>query len=198
MIGACSGAGVTIGPVVGAFIFALTGYMGPFLFSALGNLILTVAILATIPKSVDTPTECADKEGEEHVKESLVDLLSHKRILFAFSARILGCIVWGFPEPVLTDHMENVYGASTVVIGFAFGAFSTGYVLGSLSNTSFLERYTAQTAFIVGIAALGIVCLFLGPASWLPFEGSNLTTTFFMFCLGFAVSYTIVPVVMEC
>ena len=76
MIGACSGAGVTIGPVVGAVVFAVSGYMGPFILSALSNGLLTLAIMATIPNSVNTPTEITAKADQTSVQESLFDLLS--------------------------------------------------------------------------------------------------------------------------
>ena len=37
MVGAASGFGVCLGPVVGSIVYELTGFMGPFLLSATAN-----------------------------------------------------------------------------------------------------------------------------------------------------------------
>ena len=37
MNGAASGIGVCIGPVIGSFIYSISGFMGPFIFSGLVN-----------------------------------------------------------------------------------------------------------------------------------------------------------------
>jgi MFS family permease len=160
----CRWIGMTLGPLVAAGLFALSGVTLPLALNGLSFLV-AAAVMATVPIERSTPSEAEKSRGGSSLREGLAEALSAPgiAILVACSA---GSIIAGgllnVCEPIFAKHVLHGTDSDYALLVASYGAgMVTASMLvlqrGDQPPTVLLRRYLAAlTLTAVGMGGSAI------------------------------------------
>ena len=122
------GLGMTVGPVIGVFLYNIGGFLTPFLVCGVAA---TVTGVLCVWKCV--PRETSDKETTKEKEESstsILPVLHNPRALVSLLSVTTASISVGFEEALLTLYLD-IFSLSVFNIGLCFLLTAVIYTLGN-------------------------------------------------------------------
>ena len=124
------GLGMTVGPVIGVFLYNIGGFLTPFLVCGVAA---TVTGVLCVWKCV--PRETADEETtkeKEDSSTSILPVLHNPRALVSLLSVTTASISVGFVEALLTLYLD-IFSLSVFNIGLCFLVIAVLYTIGNIS-----------------------------------------------------------------
>lgn len=180
--------GMLIGPVLGGdlakYSYSLPGVVTALLIFASG--------LCTLMR-----TNLVEPEHAEGVSDriGMCELLKVRSIPLMLSLVVIGMISFTFLGPMLEPYLEaKPYSLDSGMVGVAFSFMTFAYAVCNALIARIARRVGEEVSVSVSTVLLGVLFLFLGPSTFLPFVPQNTVFFFFMLVLlGFAVGGIMVP-----
>ncbi|KAI6244213.1 MFS-type transporter SLC18B1 [Aphelenchoides fujianensis] len=184
-----AGLGYTAGPVIGAVLYDLGGFMLPFI--VLGTLLILATILSIF--IVDT-TE--DETSEE--TEGMIGMLKMPLIWLMIFAVVICAVSLSFFDPTLADHLRS-FNLSTTLVGFMFLLCGGIYTVTAPLWGLLLDRWdVANSLMLFGSAASVVAMLFVGPSPLFGMEKSLVVIGLSLSLFGIASGALYIPTFQNC
>lgn len=166
------GLGFTIGPVFGAMLYELSGFVLPFAVCG-GALLLTSVISFPIVRPLT-------KEAESQISSELPSprpLLSSFVFVTALVVTSGAAITFGFIESLLELYLDKTFDLTVTQIGFCFLGYAIAYTLFTiLAGVLTDSKVKPWSMNIFGLFTSVVAFYLLAPPPYFPFE-PNLYTT---------------------
>ena len=169
------GLGFSLGPVLGAFLYDLSGFLLPFLVC--GSALLLMGLLSF---PVVLPVT---KEAESQISSSLPSpwpLFSSPAFLNSLLVTIGAAVTFGFTESLLELHLENFH-LSVTSVGLYFLGYAIAYTLATLLVGTLIDVYICPwTVNSFGLLCSAIAFYLLCPKPYNPLPSSPTVTLIFL------------------
>mmetsp|Transcript_25261 Transcript_25261/g.28012 ORF Transcript_25261/g.28012 Transcript_25261/m.28012 type:complete len:170 (+) Transcript_25261:376-885(+) len=150
LLEASNGAGLFIGPIFGGLIYQFTHFCVPFF-------LFTAILLIMLPLMVRSLTPDLDRDDNadgDKPRIGYLQLLKHKRVLFAGMNQFINIIVFCSGQPIFGPRLSDVYNLSPILIGLMFAVPTVAYILGGplllpLITKKFEPRSTMMIGFFI-------------------------------------------------
>ena len=125
-----AGMGLLLGPLMGAGLYSVGGYMLPFAILALSYFVMYPLIMVVLFKLRKFENESPPKEKHDKDKVSQLRLLLNARFFFGMSSQITIFIALTFLMPTLAVHLQEL-GFPDYFGGVCFAIPTFAYVVAS-------------------------------------------------------------------
>ncbi|CAL1297559.1 unnamed protein product [Larinioides sclopetarius] len=182
----CIGIGMSIGPAIGGALYSVGGFGLPF-FTLGGVVVLIVPLCWYILRNVKDPAVVLNPSV------SYKKLLSMPHVIVVCFILAVASQAQGFIDPTLEPHMRQ-YNLDTGVVGLLFLLLSGVYAVSSpLVGWISGRMENKYPIMIFGLSLITLSMLLIGPAEFLPIEGSVWLSIVALAILGFSFAAAYVP-----
>ncbi|GAA0338649.1 MFS transporter [Oceanobacillus oncorhynchi subsp. oncorhynchi] len=152
--------GILLGPTFGGWLYQLGGYMLPFFVAAgiaLIDGLLRIFLLKEEPH-----------RKEEDAAEAW-HLLKSRTLLLVVGAVVIGAAIPSVLEPTFPMHLQNVFDASSGIIGLLFGVPSLAYAFATPIVGSVSTKIGHPKTITIGLAitAVSLALVVMPTTMWL-------------------------------
>ena len=211
------------GPVLGSFVYSMTGYMETFLFFAFLGLVSLLAVLIFVPNTLNqnskrkshtsslfllgsdmdslaqTEQSATDKTSQSSTSEIFYYMFfNNSRSVFALLACAMIVVFLDFYQSILSVHLLETYQLGADYNGFIFAVPCLTYCLSTPHVSFFIDRVSSRRQFILLSLLLCFVSLLLaGPSPTLGFGNSLWLLVFGLGMNGVAAGFAFIPIYPE-
>uniref|UniRef100_A0AC35UEF2 MFS domain-containing protein n=1 Tax=Rhabditophanes sp. KR3021 TaxID=114890 RepID=A0AC35UEF2_9BILA len=186
---AFSGAGNTLGPLLGGIMFDLYGYEAPYLFTGIPIILAATICYVFLKVSKNKP----EKVDEQTNNFGYWEIITTKYMPFMFFNIFFDAMAFSFNIPILEKACES-FGISTSLVGFLFMSNALAYSFFAPTLGTLLEKYKMTNALMIfGNGALCFSYAIIGPMPFMGFERNYYTVCFAMIIQGLAGAAIFVP-----
>ena len=176
------GSGYMLGPVIGAGLYNLGGFLFPFLLSGLVFILLSVQCVAVVRPLIHYAED--QMEDSSLTSSALVPLLQDLAVVVPLLSATTAALTIGYIESLLELHLQT-FSLSVSWVGLCFLAMSLTYTLLTLLTgycvTKIFHPGSITTA---GLSLLLLSFILVGPAPYLPLPPSLPLTVFSLVLQG--------------
>jgi DHA1 family solute carrier family 18 vesicular amine transporter 1/2 len=140
-----STAGSVLGPLLGGWLYGLSGYQIPF-FAMLGLIILEISLLLTLQR---------DDVSRERQTNALAFIFDRSIVVPAFAV-VLAASAWSILEPLVPNHLRRTTGAGPATIGAIFAMATLVYGLCSPAVGTMVTRMGTTRTMLIGMLAMAL------------------------------------------
>lgn len=180
------GLGMTVGPALGAALYALQGYKLPFLLLG-GFMILMVPLnMVLLPAQIS---------GVQVKSGSIIQLLKLPTVVIMCVVVVVQASAWSFLDPFLEPQLRGNFSLSTETVGLVFLMMSATYGIFCPVWGWVADRWEHTSIMMFcGMILSSIALLLLGPTELLPFIDNYLWLNMLsLILLGVAMALAIIP-----
>jgi len=161
----CYGSGMVFGPFIGSMLYALGGFILPFLSVGIASLIAGFFAFLLIPTEAEHASE-----PEENV--SMKNLFTSRTICLKAALLVVVSVADSFYTTLLETHLTK-FGVSVVDVGLIFAIAGAAYAISSYLYSKIIERWSIYDQMDVFGCVMELISFTLvGPAPYFPFAGS--------------------------
>ncbi|XP_060517981.1 MFS-type transporter SLC18B1-like [Cylas formicarius] len=181
------GLGMSTGPVLGGFLYALGGFSLPFF--ALG-----IIMVAIVPLNMWLLPSVQDFDTVTSRKTSMLKLLKVPAVLVTGTAVVVVSSTWAFLDPTLEPHLRQ-FQLTSAKIGLIFLLFSGLYGISSPAWGWLADKLNNHwSMMVVGMFMSTVGLLLLGPCPFIPsFPSSLWLNLVALSILGISVALALMP-----
>lgn len=161
-------------PPLGSYLYEYYGFEMPFLVLGAAQLlaVLIVPYLFIEYSLPDGLYSHGHTSWTLHKASSFREAKGYQEVLTPVCLVCLGITTFamasfGFIDPYLGSHLQNMLGAQHLVVGFGFAVNALVYFIGGLVYMWLSRVFGCRQVIVVGLVQLAIGFLFLGPAPFL-------------------------------
>jgi MFS family permease len=197
MIGLCeaaSGVGLLMGPLMGAGLYEIGGYILPFATLALLYFLTYPMLSYTLLKINKESKQTPRKRLKPEVK--VMSLLTNRRFFFGCISQIVVYSSITYLQPILALHLQ-MFGYSGGFIGLCFAIPTLIYA--STAPLVFLltSRLQKRSVIFIGYSIISCALFLIGPSKWLGLQQTSTLIILGLCVLGLGGGMTIIPVLPE-
>ena len=159
-----------LGPVIGAGLYNLGGFLLPFLTSGLVFILLSLQCVIVVKPLISHAEE--EMEASNLSSLAILPLLVDLTVLVPLLSATTAAITIGFIESLLELHLET-FSISVSSVGLCFLAMSLTYtVISLLTGYCVTKIFHPGSLSIAGLSLLLLSFILIGPAPYLPLPPS--------------------------
>jgi len=157
-----TGLGTIAGPVLGGVLYQYTGYLFPFLLTAVVGAVLSVLLWRyPLPKIKSIPGQG---------RQPGIKMLRDRNILWSVAVTVVGSFGFGLLEPLLPVDLNHRFGLTSAGTGALFGALSLAFALCQPVIGHLSDRWGRKPLLVGGLLATAAIAPWLGKAPTLGVE----------------------------
>ncbi|KAF7287172.1 hypothetical protein GWI33_002541 [Rhynchophorus ferrugineus] len=181
------GLGMSIGPVLGGFLYSLGGFDLPFF-------VLGISMIVIVPLNLWLLPSVEDFDNVSNKKTSVVKLIRVPAVIITGLVVVIVSSIWSFLDPTLEPHLRQ-FNLSPEKIGLIFLLFSALYGISSPAWGWLADKVSNHwSMMVIGLFMCTVGLLLLGPCPYIPGIQSslwlNLTA---LSLLGISVALALMP-----
>ena len=176
------GSGYMLGPVIGAGLYNLGGFLLPFLASGLVFILLSLQCVTLVKPLISHAED--QMEASSLSPPALLPLLADLTVLVPLLSATTAAVTIGFIESLLELHLQT-FSISVSSVGLCFLAMSLTYTLITLLTGYCVTKiFHPLSLTIAGLSLLLLSFILVGPAPYLPLPPSLPLTVFSLVLQG--------------
>ena len=166
------GSGYMLGPVIGAGLYNLGGFLLPFLVSGLVFSLLSLQCVLVVKPLIRYAEDMTEASSLSSSSSSLVPLLQDLRVVVPLLSATTAALTIGYIESLLELHLQT-FSLSVSSVGLCFLAMSLTYTLLTLlTGYSVTKIFQPTSLSLAGLCLLLLSFTLVGPAPYLPLPPS--------------------------
>lgn len=194
------GIGLTLGPILSAYIYHLVGYSGTFI--SFGCFIFVMGLLTLfccLPKRLDNKA----KEDETTLLDSERSpvtwrlFFTNKRSVTSIILCFTSVIYMRFFDPILTVHLTEM-GQSEFMASLGFSINTCSVSIAAIFVGSLCKKWSRKRVFLLSSAVCAVGLFVMAPCSILGLPNKAWLTFLGLGIVGVGIAGLTIPVMPEC
>jgi predicted MFS family arabinose efflux permease len=173
-----AGIGLTLGPIIGGYLYSTYGYFECYLFLAgfisLDVIFTMIMMPGRIPVEVEIDNlddskreSISSKDAEDKVKYSW--FLFNRRALFSYLCVAMSMVIASFRSSLMTPYLQDEKGICKEWFGWIIGIPPLFYVISGNLVGKIVDKAPRRVFLLIAFAIMSVSTFMLGPSKLLSF-----------------------------
>ena len=192
---AANGAGQFVGPIFGGLTYQFTNFFVPFLLFST----IFLLFLPFLRRKLTADLDRSGKKESQQNRVGYIDLIKHKRILFAAFANFFNILFLTVGQPIFGPRLTKDYGLSEAWVGVCFAIPTISYIItGPFLLPIITKGFEQRTTIMIGLFVFALVGYLAGPSQIFGLPSKSFVLMIIaLWILGVGAAFSIIPIIPE-